>query len=126
MKRDLLLWLDDMRKTPPGWHGVKTSQEAIAVLSDPEVRVVAASLDHDLGACSDCLAGRTPDEWLEDHEYQAMPNCDHFGSGYTVVCWMEENDVWPMIKPVVHSANPVGATRMRRVIDAKWHYESEA
>lgn len=112
------LWLDDIRPAPEGWLWVKTVDEAIEVIVAQDV--MFASLDHDLGACDDCLEGLTPDEWLVKHDYRSMPNCDHFGTGYSFVSWMEQYDRWPTMKPYVHSANPVGAARMRQVIDAKF------
>lgn len=121
------LWLDDVRD--PAKHGaigfvwVKTVEEAKkAILTGT---VVKASLDHDLGACAECIQGMSADEWfarhLRDHEYQAMPNCDHFSTGYDLCLWMAETGHWPKEKPQVHSANPVGAARMRGVIDRYWN-----
>src|SRR5512146_2792662 len=109
MTDPIYLWLDDVRDPVAllglvGFTWGKTAQEAIDLLKTG--RVEFASLDHDLGACPTCLAGRTEDEWLAEHNYQAMPNCDHWGTGYTVVCWMEANDVWPPDGVQVHSANP--------------------
>lgn len=112
------LWLDDIRPAPDGWHWVKTVDEAKAMLIRGGVE--HASLDHDLGACSDCLNGRTPEQWLEETNFTAMPHCDHFGTGYTLVCWMEENDIWPPYKPAVHSRNPAGAAKMRAAIERKY------
>ena len=116
------LWLDDWRPAPPGYTHVLTVQAAIELLKTGKVR--RASLDHDLGACDRCMKGMTFDEWLRKEiparGYVNGPHCEHFGTGYTLVCWMEETGIWPTEKPVVHSANPVGAKRMRQVIDAKW------
>lgn len=54
-----------------------------------------ASLDHDLSELATIgMAG--PNE----------------RTGYTVVCWMEENDVWPQGGVVVHSMNPAGRNKM--------------
>lgn len=47
------LWLDDVRKAPPGFHHEKTAGGALAVLSLH--RFDEASLDHDLG--SDRMSG---------------------------------------------------------------------
>jgi hypothetical protein len=86
---------------------VKTVHEAKAFLETG--RVAFASLDHDLGACDECSEGLTPDEWLEKQDYASMPNCSHFGTGYDLVCWMEETGHWPTVYwPTVHSANAVG------------------
>lgn len=116
------LYLDDMRPVPAGWVLAKTVEEAKAHLLTGNV--VHASLDHDLGACHDCYAAMgvsTPEEWLNKTEYQRMPNCDHFGTGYTLVCWMEETGNWPKEKPAVHSANPAGRSKMLQAINK--HYE---
>ena len=109
------LWLDDMRPAPEGWHHVKTVQEAKDALLTGSV--VRASLDHDLGACPACLNGRTPEQWLTETNYTQMPNCEHFGNGYQLICWMEENGIWPPEGTRVHSANPAGSFKMRQAIE---------
>lgn len=109
------LYLDDMRPAPEGWTRAYTVEDAKAALLTGTV--VKASLDHDLGACTNCLNGRSAEQWLEEHGYRSMPHCEHFGSGYTLVCWMEETGNWPQEKPTVHSANPAGRARMQQVID---------
>lgn len=116
------LWLDDWRLPPgDGWIWAKTVDDAKAYLEGDGIE--EASLDHDLGACAACLSGMTADEWLEKHSYQAMPNCEHFGTGTTLVNWMEETGHWPKVKPKVHSLNPVGRARMQQVIDK--HYDTK-
>ena len=112
------LWLDDIRPAPAGWVHVRTVEEAKAALLTEEVE--RASLDHDLGACNECMSGRTIEQWLQETGDTAMPHCEHFGTGYTLVCWMEESGHWPREKPTVHSANPAGRARMQAVIDREW------
>lgn len=112
------LWLDDVRPAPIGWLHVKTVEDAKLQLEAG--RVKKASLDHDLGACDACMESWRGRDWVT-----AMPNCEHFGTGYTLVCWMEETNHWPDEKPTVHSANPVGRERMRRVIDKCWREREE-
>ena len=119
------IWLDDIRNPVAfgrlGYKWVKTAQEVIDYLKNGQVDKL--SLDHDLGACDDCMRpyNGDPEEWLTWHGGMAMPNCEHIGTGYDVVLWLEQNpDKWPAIKPQVHSANPVGRARMQRVIDL--HY----
>jgi hypothetical protein len=58
------VWLDDVRVAPSGWTWVKTSADAIALLAAGGVEEI--SLDHDLG-----------DDVVN-------------GTGYSVVCWIEE------------------------------------
>jgi hypothetical protein len=89
--------------------------------------VAFASLDHDLGACNECSKGLTPDEWLEKSSYASMPNCSHFGTGYELVCWMEETGHWPTVYwPTVHSANAVGRLRMEQAIERERERRAEA
>jgi len=112
------LWLDDIRPAPVGWQWAKTVEEAQAMLLSGKVE--NASLDHDLGACATCLNGRTPEQWLAEHNFEQMPQCEHFGTGYTLVCWMEETGNWPNRKPVVHSRNPAGKAKMEQAINHSW------
>jgi hypothetical protein len=114
----LNLWLDDIRPAPPGWTHVKTVEEAIKLMVTG--KVVKASLDHDLGACEACMSGMSLDEWLEKSSGQSTPNCNHFGTGYQFVCWMEEYICWPKEKPTVHSMNPVGRAKMIAAIEHSW------
>ena len=99
------LWLDDVREPWKhgciGWHWAKTAAEAIDVFKTG--RVEEASLDHDL------LPEHYP--WNCDSVEQCV------GTGYDVVLWMQENDVWPPLGVKVHSLNPVGRLRMERVIE---------
>ncbi len=95
------LWLDDLRDPNRhghiGWTWVKTVDEAIALLETG--RVQQASLDHDL----------TVEQTLG--RQSAEP------TGYSVVCWMEREGVWPPKGVKVHSQNPVGRARMQVVIN---------
>jgi len=102
----MTLWLDDIR--PPWKHGhvgadwVKTADEAIQALATGKYDV--ASLDHDLSEAA-TMGCASPKE----------------KTGYTVVCWLEEHPhFWPEDGVYVHSMNPVGATKMRAVIES--HY----
>ncbi len=92
-KREIRLWLDDVRETPAGWVRAYTAREAIALLEAGGV--VEISLDHDLGDEATC------------------------GTGYEVACWIEEavatrGFVPPAIR--IHSANVVGRARMEQAI----------
>lgn len=94
------LWLDDLRDPAKygriGWTWAKTAQEAIDLLKTG--KVICASLDHDLTI------------------QQTLGTPDKEDTGYTVVCWMEENDVWPDGGVEVHSMNPVGKWKMEQAI----------
>jgi hypothetical protein len=99
------LWLDDIREPwrfgCVGWEWAKTVEEAIALLETG--LVTEADLDHDLSEKA------TLGDWSGEL------------TGYTVVCWMEEHDCWPIDGVKVHSQNPVGRERMQRVINR--HYK---
>ena len=99
----MILWLDDIRN--PYHHGAigavwaKTYEDAIELLATGEVEV--ASLDHDLN--------------ME----QTMGLDNKEKTGYDVLVWMEENNVWPE-EVLVHSANPSGKLKMLQVVQR--HY----
>lgn len=103
------LWLDDVRDPKEfgaiGWTWVHTAAEAIEALQSGQVE--EADLDHDLA-------------W-EHYPWNAVPEKYYQEpTGYEVVKWMEENDVWPPAGVRVHSMNPVGRERMEQVI--RKHY----
>lgn len=83
------LFLDDERPCPLGWVHVKTAWQAIGMLSTRMVTEV--SLDHDLGG-------------------------DDAGTGYNVICWLEEviftDASFPVPIVYVHTANPSARVKM--------------
>ena len=99
------MWLDDCRDPACfgriGWYWVQTIEEAKALLLTGNV--IEASLDHDLGIWA------TLGEWEREL------------TGYDLLLWMEENNIWPVHGVHVHSANPVGAKRMKAAIED--HYK---
>ena len=114
MSKPIFLWLDDVRPAPEGWVWCKTVGEAIEILSNQTVQ--EASLDHDLGVCQKCNV-------VIDSLYAICKSpccCDCHATGYDLVKWMAKTDTWSIQKPVVHSANPVGAAAMRQIIDRYW------
>ncbi len=136
------VWLDDLgpddepfkRDVPEGFVHVRTLDEAKAAFAKYRIKVL--SLDHDLGACNDCVltmkAGLKQNlseqdqlavdkmdaatVWLLVSASKQMPQCPHVGTGYDLCLWMAEHGIWPELPPEVHSANNVGATRMAGVI----------
>jgi hypothetical protein len=122
------LWVDDMRPIRPDWVDVaaveiaKNYDEAIAAMLRTEFDVV--SLDHDLGACDACMNGRTPDQWLQESNYQSMPHCSHAKTGYDILWWMtltkEANPGWGPKEILIHTANPVGRKNMQGVLARYW------
>ncbi|MPV68012.1 cyclic-phosphate processing receiver domain-containing protein [Burkholderia sp. BE17] len=82
------VFLDDERETPAGWVRAYWPAEVIAMLKTGQVEEL--SLDHDLGN-------------------------DEIGTGYDVICWIEEAVVLFGFTPpkiVVHSANSSAKAKM--------------
>ena len=98
------LWLDDMRDPAAfgctGYVWVKNYDQAVAALATG--KVTFASLDHDLS--------------IETAYNHGVPPPGE-KTGFDVICWMEENGVWPREGVVCHSANPTGRARMMQIID---------
>lgn len=107
MSSEVRLWLDDQRPCPEGWRHAKTAHEAIVLMA--KERIFEASLDHDLGHCSNCTGCKG---------YRSSCGCSCHWTGYTVVIWMASTGIWPATKPMVHSANPSGAANMAAVIES--------
>jgi hypothetical protein len=106
------LYVDDTRPCPEGWILARTIAQAKEWLKAKAVDRLA--LDHDMGACDECLRnGKGVGEgyflW-----------CTHEEDGTKLVRWMIDTGYWSRQKPTVHSANPVGALRMREMIDRYW------
>lgn len=98
------LWLDDERRAPFGWVHCNRVQDAKVLLHAG--LVAYASLDHDLG-------------FTDDEDPLKQVECE---TGYDLCKWMAEHRIWPKYKPMVHSANPVGAANMRAIIDRHGPY----
>jgi hypothetical protein len=106
-QKGIKLWLDDVRDPTHyghiGWTWVKTVDEAIALLKTKQV--AKASLDHDLTIA------------------QTMGEDDHEPTGYDVVLFLEQNPEYLPPEGVgVHSMNPVGQIRMRKVLAKLYGY----
>ena len=95
------LWLDDCRPMPVGFDiHVRAAAEAIQWIAKGDVTSV--SLDHDLG--------------------------DYEGDGYEVACHIEEMAAKGRLGRLtwaIHSANPVGAARMRVALENADRYWDE-
>lgn len=116
------LFLDDERSPDDVYPGVEKDWSVVRRLGVMKgimtmITVTSMSLDHDLGACEECMAGRSQLQWLEEHHFQTMPHCGHVGTGLDLVKWMVEGGHWPKQKPAVHSANREGRAAMQALID---------
>lgn len=118
------LWLDDVRDPKVngaiGFTWAKNYEEAIAYFESGDVTF--ASLDHDIGACQDCIDKLLHVGDMKTPETTFYNRCPHDKSGYDVVNWLEEHNVWPIDGVAVHSMNPVGRLKMKQVIDR--HYRN--
>lgn len=113
------LYMDDVRTCPyVGWITVRTVAAAKEWLKAGAVE--HCSLDHDMGACDLCMKdGKHVGDMLTP-ETTFMSWCPHAEDGSALVRWMIMTGYWPKYKPEVHSMNPVGAARMRGMIDRYW------
>lgn len=115
------LWLDDERKPPSftqcnlHWTAVKTYQEAIEALMTGTVEF--ASLDHDL-ADEHYFAYFNFDEATGD-PLKMTEKCRE-KTGYDVLLWMEENNIWPKEGVRIHTANAVRKPIMLDIV--RKHY----
>jgi hypothetical protein len=118
------LFVDDVRECPYiGWQVVRTIADARVLLATGTVKHL--SLDHDMGACSECVAARRDVGDMLTPETTFVSWCPHAEDGSALVRWMIETGNWSKTKPVVHSMNPVGAARMRGLIERYWPGDHE-
>jgi hypothetical protein len=93
MESALKVYLDDERVAPAGWVAARWPEDAIALLETGQVSDI--SLDHDLGD-------------------------DQHGTGYDVLCWIEEAVVTRGFIPpriFIHSANSSARQKMTLAVD---------
>jgi hypothetical protein len=99
------LWLDDVRLPEGDFVGsVWVKDVSQAILHLEHMTFARASLDHDLS-----LIGSVGPE----------------GTGYDVVLWMVEHDVWPTEGIIVHSWNVPAALRMCATINQFGPYKTQ-
>ncbi len=116
------VYMDDVRECPfPGWMVARSIEACKLLLKSGHVEHL--SLDHDMGACDDCRSKGLHEGDLLNPETYFMNWCPHYEDGTKLVHWMISTGNWPAKKPVVHSANPVGAARMRAMIDRFYKVE---
>jgi len=104
------LYVDGQRRPPPGWTAATTIEAAQAHLQSGNVETI--SLGYDMGACDDCLA--------LDCEAARTSRCKHKRNGYDLVRWMVDTGYWPQSKPIVHTGNPNGASKIRSLLEYHW------
>jgi hypothetical protein len=139
------LWLDDERPQPEGWVWAKTADEAIHHLTShqhmqdparveflnrydpglpPLFTITHMSFDHDLADVHYGYwhAGQT---LPEDHPVRAQAKmiAAREKTGYDVILWMAEHNVWPTEACYVHTHNNVRGPIMADMINRYGPYE---
>jgi len=85
------LWVDDLRPAPEGYIPIYRTLDAIEIIKDFHDKIEEISLDHDAGEFADC------------------------GGDYIKILDAIEKLNYNI--PIhIHTANPVGAENMRRII----------
>lgn len=104
------IWVDDIRRPPDdSWNWARTNDDARELLQRQPYDI--ASLDHDLG-----LHFHDPD--MPDADMQVL-GCDWpQDDGEQLAKWLHRNPQFTPKLIRIHSFNPVGARRMKRILDA--------
>lgn len=125
------LWLDDERPAPEGWYWVQTGAAAIACLLDQDDDPIThMSFDHDL---ADVHYGYwhlahnpgADTAFPKDHPIRvhAREESAKEMTGYDVLLWMAEHEVWPTDACYVHTHNSAAQKKMCGVIDRYGPYD---
>lgn len=121
------LYLDDLRQCPEGWTLARNIREAQGFVEKNHELITHMDLDHDLGIvyCRSCAFRDAEEPCLNDN---GEPTCGctcHVNepTGMDFLKWINEKGYWPKFKPMVHSANPVGAQNMRHYIEDCGFYQ---
>lgn len=124
----LSLYLDDLRQCPKDWTLARNIREAQRFVEANHPNITYMSLDHDLGICycRACLFSDSGGEPCLNDNYEPTCGCTcHVmePSGLDFLKWIGEKGYWPKVRPMVHSANPVGAKNMQNYINDFGPYE---
>jgi hypothetical protein len=96
------LFVDDIRPAPEGWQQARTVTEAIRFLEMFGSEVDEISLDHDISYAVEVAGTQRP-----------FPSPENFTA---VARYIKVYDNVPMPKVTIHSANPVGAEELRKIL----------
>lgn len=116
------VWVDDIRSPPTSnWIVAKTIDEVKSLFKNGPILFM--SLDHDLGGaylCFDCRIDRATNETICG-EQTCGCSCHEVArkapTGYDIVKYCCENNLWPSKVLRIHSANPIGFDNMTALID---------
>lgn len=113
------IWLDDNRAAPHGWVWAKNAKVAKIWLTGYPVSDMSLDYDLDNPPCKICdfKCGH-----LDEIGCKKKCSCHSDGNetGLDLLHWMGDNGIWPINKPIVHSANPVGAQEMKIYIERQY------
>lgn len=116
------LLIDDFREYPAD-RTERTFESGLKAIQDEIWDILL--LDHDLGACEDCIKKGLHIGDMKTPETTFMNNCPHAKTGYDILCFLERN---PKHKPgniVLVTANPVGRERMNIILGKLYPKESQ-
>lgn len=140
------LWLDDDRPAPKGWVWAKSAQDAIGylerykeALADPE-RIARLAQYSDIFKGLWTITHMSFDHDLADVHYEGFMatqiypeghpvrlnferECAKEMTGYDVLLWMAEHEVWPTDVCYVHTHNSVRGPVMADMINRYGPYE---
>jgi hypothetical protein len=133
------LWLDDERPAPEGWVHAYTAVQAIHALEcmrdaarlpelwkDADAIITHMSFDHDLADVhyEYFQAGR---RWGKEdlRRKYFRERAQRELTGYDVLLWMAEHNVWPTEACYVHTHNSARADQMCGVINRYGPYKTE-
>lgn len=100
---EIKLYVDDIRKAPPGWHRAETVTEAIRVLETMEV--TEASVDHDISHVIGLDAIARP-----------FPCSETFEPVFRYLKMRSKLPDFTIKRITIHTANGTAATKMRAIL----------
>lgn len=96
------LYIDDIRPAPEGWQQARTVTDAIRFIAMFGEQITDISLDHDISYAVEVAGTQRPFPSPED---------------FTAVAWYIKSVYEGAdIAITIHSANPVGAERIREIL----------
>jgi hypothetical protein len=124
------IWLDDDRPAPEGWVWVQTALEAIDYLKRVKTGILPSeafshmSFDHDLADVhyEYFMAGQVLPEGHAVRAHAKRESAKEM-TGYDVILWMAEHEVWPTEDCYVHTHNSVRGPVMADMINRYGPYE---
>ena len=112
------LFLDDYRQAPKGWFTARSVEDAIIAFLTSNIEQLSLDYDLDEPNCDKCQFSCGLREGGCQHSCPCHENGKH--NGMDLLRWIDKAQAWPMVKPVVHSANTEAAPKMKTFIDERF------